>query len=622
MVGIATPTRAPTPAAQHADAPADAARPCVLLVAPEPFYEDRGTPIALRHVLRSYVAAGYAVDVLTYPMGASPPLPHVRYLRVANPLRFERVPIGFSLRKLVLDVLLELRLRRVLADRGYRMVHAVEESAFAAVVLARPHDTPVLYDMQSNLAHQLEAHRVLGWRPLHRLWRGCQRWLIRRAAAVACSMGLADDVREAAPHKPVFEWHYPGQVAPGDHDAPAQHAPAPDNPNDDSALAMKLDALREALRLPPDRRGLLYAGNFEPYQGIDLLIEAMGAIARRNPDVVLLMVGAQPGEMQAVRSRLMGPMDADRFRLLPRVGRGEMTQYLQLADVLVSPRVFGDNLPLKIVDYLASGRPIVATDIKAHRRVLSDDTAVLVEPTADALAAGITRLLQDPALQQTLTTRATAYFHQHPSEARFDRQVAGLLGEVESRALVAAAPDAPDCATTPPTVSVVIPVRNGAALLPTLIAGIHAQPDAERVIEVIVVDDGSTDGTAAVARVAGARVLAPTERSGNPAHARNVGARAARGDLLVFLDADCVPRKGWLAALLATRARGWRCVGGALAMPTGLGLMSRLDYYCGWYHVHERQTARPVSHHPPCNLAVDRTLFLDTAGFTEQQPIA
>lgn len=71
----------------------------MLVVAPQPFYEDRGTPIAVRQALRALSQLGYAIDVLTYPVGQSPAIPGVTYHRVANPLRLRAVPIGFSARK-------------------------------------------------------------------------------------------------------------------------------------------------------------------------------------------------------------------------------------------------------------------------------------------------------------------------------------------------------------------------------------------------------------------------------------------------------------------------------------------------------------------------------------------
>lgn len=172
-------------------------------------------------------------------------------------------------------------------------------------------------------------------------------------------------------------------------------------------------------------------------------------------------------------------------------------------------------------------------------------------------------------------------------------------------------------------VSVVIPARNEAELIGRVVTSVLSQERPERVeLEVLVVDDGSTDGTPALAERAGARVLRRgAEHPGNPAAARNLGARASRGDPIVFLDADCIPAPGWLAALLAAHERGETIVGGSLDLPPGLSWTARCDYYCGWYLVHPKRPAGHVPHHPPPNLSVRREPFLSTSGFTEKPPL-
>jgi len=171
-------------------------------------------------------------------------------------------------------------------------------------------------------------------------------------------------------------------------------------------------------------------------------------------------------------------------------------------------------------------------------------------------------------------------------------------------------------------VSVIVPAHNEAAFIHRVIRAILAQRPADAELEVIVVDDGSTDGTPQAARAAGARVLELAGTGGNPAAARNRGVAVAVGDPLVFLDADCIPGEGWLAAILAAHERGATVVGGALDLPPGLPATARCDYYCGWYLVHSRRPAGPVPHHPPPNLSVRRAAFLSTQGFTERQPLS
>ena len=71
--------------------------------------------------------------------------------------------------------------------------------------------------------------------------------------------------------------------------------------------------------------------------------------------------------------------------------------YLDAADALVSPRSSGTNTPLKIYQYLRSGRAIVATRLLTHTQVLSDEIAILTEPTAAGFARGILQAINDPA---------------------------------------------------------------------------------------------------------------------------------------------------------------------------------------------------------------------------------
>ncbi|MBA2670877.1 MAG: glycosyltransferase [Gemmatimonadetes bacterium] len=172
-------------------------------------------------------------------------------------------------------------------------------------------------------------------------------------------------------------------------------------------------------------------------------------------------------------------------------------------------------------------------------------------------------------------------------------------------------------------VSVVVPARNESAGIGRLVTMVLDQREPGLEVEVIVVDDNSTDDTAGAARASGATVirLGP-ELAGNPAAARNRGARASRGDPIIFLDADCTPAPGWLRGFLKAHASGETIVGGALDLPPGLSASARCDYYCGWYLVHSKRPAGHVPHHPPPNLSVRREPFLSTAGFTEHQPYA
>src|SRR5262249_6631852 len=87
----------------------------ILVVAPQPFYEDRGTPIAVYSVLQALGQLHYQVDLLTYPVGRPVDILGLTIIRAPNPFGIRRVPVGFSIRKLLLDFTLVVTMWRRLA---------------------------------------------------------------------------------------------------------------------------------------------------------------------------------------------------------------------------------------------------------------------------------------------------------------------------------------------------------------------------------------------------------------------------------------------------------------------------------------------------------------------------
>jgi glycosyltransferase involved in cell wall biosynthesis len=383
------------------------------VVAPQPFYEDRGTPIAMRQVLLALSELGRHVDLLTYPVGAEVAIEGLRIFRSWNPLRFESVPVGLSLRKIILDIPLTVALRRLLAFERYACVHAVEEAAFPAAIYARQYGIPLLYDMQSSLAEQLGQLGPLSLRPTRWMLDTAERWLLSQSDMVVTSAGLAPRVRRLVPQVPVREWHFPS-------------APSGADPSD-------VARLRQSLGLTSDDRVVLYSGTFEAYQGLPELIGAIPLVRQRLPNATFVFVGAASSEPELASAA--PHIESGALRVVDRQPRHEMPAFLALADVLVSARAYGGNLPLKIFDYLAASRPIVATDIPTHRTVLSEERAVLVAPRTDALAEGILGVLADPERARQLAAAGRQYAKTHLGWGRFVQAVSELYDEVERHAI-------------------------------------------------------------------------------------------------------------------------------------------------------------------------------------------
>ena len=388
----------------------DSTTPRVLLVTPQPFFEERGTPIAVAMAARVLAESGYAVDVLAFPVGSDPQIPGVRVERCANPFGFSRVRVGFSLRKVILDAALLRSFGRLLSARMYSVVHAVEEAAWLAALVCPPRGVPFIYDMASSIPGQLIGHRLLGSAPALGMLRGLERRVIDRAAHVVCSGGLGPYVSSVAPLAPFTEWRFPVLQERATPEAVAE--------------------LREQHAIGATDRVLLYTGNFSGYQGIDLLLEAFMHAAATDPRLLLVCVGASDAQqVEDLTQRLPAALHR-RVRILPRAPRALMPAWLQVAHCLVSLRTLGDNIPLKVFEYMAACRPIVASRGPAHEPILDESRAFLCDADAEDVARAIHQVFADPAHARQVADAAGAYAHRHFSWARFRQLVGGIYARV------------------------------------------------------------------------------------------------------------------------------------------------------------------------------------------------
>ena len=361
----------------------------------------RGTPLAVLAMARALVGLGHHVDLLTYPQGEAidvPGLVHRRSLR----LPVGRVKAGPSLAKLLLDLPFMAEAAWLMASGRYDVVHAVEEAAHLAAPFARLFRLPLVADVDSSITEQLSQSPLARGGILPRLARALETHAFRHAAAaITVCRSLTDGVRAQAPQTPVFQVEDPPLIDPA----------APPEPRD-------VARLRETLGLAAGPV-VLYSGNFEPYQGVDLLVEAAG----RVKNVQFVFMGGERREIEAMRARSVWAGAAERCVFAGKRPPAELPAFLALADIVVSPRREGENTPFKVYTYMASGRPLVATRIPTHTQLLDDTLAFLVEPSPEGLARGIGEVLADPAAAGRRAARARVLLEREYSPARYQAKV-------------------------------------------------------------------------------------------------------------------------------------------------------------------------------------------------------
>jgi glycosyltransferase involved in cell wall biosynthesis len=387
----------------------------VLVVAPTPFFGDRGCHVRILEETRALAERGVTSEVVTYPSGRD--VPGLTIHRAARVPGVTINDVGPSYGRVALDV--SLVAASVTAAKRFRpdLVHAhLHEGIAVGAVLRRRFGIPLVADLQGSLTAELIDHQFLSERgPLTALVRRLERWLVRQPDVVLVSarngLPLLASLGAAADR---LEW------LPDGADLERFHPSLPD------------PALRAQLGLD-DKPVVVFLGLLTPYQGVDLLIDAIPQVLRRVPRAHFLIMGYPNDDQYRQRVQALGLASA--VTLTGRIPYAEAVRYLTLGDVAVSPKQSTTEANGKLLNYMACGLPTVATDTPVNRDLLGDTGVYAPVGDAATLAERLADLLEDPA-RRALLARAV----RHRAETEFAWSVlADRLSEIYDRVIAAAA---------------------------------------------------------------------------------------------------------------------------------------------------------------------------------------
>lgn len=415
----------PDERARLGEVPAKASKK-ILLIAPQPFFLNRGTPINVRAIAETLGKLGYDVHLLVYPLGETIEIPGVTIHRSWPLPGISSVPIGPSWRKVLLDLPFCLKAFGLAFGRRFSVIHGIEEGGFIAWALGTLWRTPYVFDLDSWMSEQISDSGFLKSQVLLKVIARLEAHCVKKAAAVlTVCQALSDRVRVLCSSVPLYQIE--------------------DFPLEPAAGANKElpDSLRKEFGLV-GKRVLLYTGNFEPYQGIDLLLQAFAAARRESSSQselsLLLVGGGSPENPHVIRTR----DQAARLGLEKSVvfagqrPAEEMHAFMSFADLLLSPRTLGGNTPLKIYTYMASGTPIVATCISSHTQVLNEQSAFLGKATEEGLASAIIDALDDSPSgieeRASRASRAKELVETRYSRKEFTRRLGEMYRELTDKA--------------------------------------------------------------------------------------------------------------------------------------------------------------------------------------------
>lgn len=341
-----------------------------------PFPTPQGTQAAIAAMLRAL--ADRDVELLAYAHGDPRcEAPGVPIARLSRSFGDRSLRSGPSLAKIAQDIVLAREIAR--RRPGIVVAHHVE--AAAASMLAR---APTVFVAHTALGPELPSYARSGGGLLSRAGDALDRALTRGAlATLAVSPSLAERLSALAevevPWLPI-----PWPVAP----------PISERERSDA---------RRTLGIAADERVVVYAGNLDRYQGLELLFDAL-RVVRARLIVATSSADPLPADLAAIRA----PIHDEPARRLVHAA----------ADIAAVPRRAEGGLPIKLLDAMARGVPVAAVR-RATAGLALDGAIVVADDDPGSLAGAISSLLDDRERARTLSTRATEWIARELDRDRF-----------------------------------------------------------------------------------------------------------------------------------------------------------------------------------------------------------
>lgn len=364
----------------------------VLVLAPTPFFADRGCHMHIAEQAAALVRRGFEVVIVTYHLGRD--VPGLTIRRTVRVPWYRKLGPGPSWHKFYVDPLLLGTAVRVARTFRPDVIHAhLHEGCVLGGVLRRQFKVPLVFDVQGSLTGELLAHRFPLVRPavVRRAWYALERWIDHLPdVVVAQSTEMRQELLERF-HVPLerlfmaYDGVNTSVFRPGERD----------------------DALARHLGIPAGKNVVVYLGGLDLYKGVESVLEAFPRVLQKAPNAFLLLMGYPNEEHYRRRAVELGILDS--VCVTGKIAYEDAPRYLALGDIAVAPKRAQTEANGKIYTYMACGLPTVAFDTVVNRDILGD-LGVYVHQLDDVagMAEALTALLTDDARRAALAEQVRA----------------------------------------------------------------------------------------------------------------------------------------------------------------------------------------------------------------------
>lgn len=346
----------------------------ILMIAPTPYFSDRGCHVRIYEEARALVGQGHQVRIVSYHLGRDlAPVPVDRSMAIPW---YRKREAGPSWHKLYLDLL--LLVTAVASGLRFRphLIHGhLHEGALVGWLVARLLRVPLVFDYQGSLTGESLNHGFFKTGSLlHRLFEASEARINRLADLVLTSStaGQQELLDNGLPERRVVSF--------------------PDGVDAMVFRPFSRVEARQRLGISEDLPLVVYLGLLNRYQGIDLLLEAAVLLKERRCTFHLLLMGFPEA---AYRSKAEQLKLAGFVTFTGRVDYADAPLMLSAGDLAVSPKLSATEANGKLLNYMACGLPTVCFDSPVNRELLGDDGLYAEPGSVEGLARCIEQALLD-----------------------------------------------------------------------------------------------------------------------------------------------------------------------------------------------------------------------------------
>lgn len=361
------------------------------MVAACPFPVNYGSPAAIRELSETLSEMGHDVHVVTYPYGEKLSVGTARVHRIAQWRKSERLQVGPSKEKPFLDFLLLLKLCRVVRDHRIDIIHAHNyEGGLAGIFAKLITRRPLVYNAVNLMSDELQSYDFIKPRFL-------ANWL---AAALDWFVPILPD-HIIAVTKELYDWH----ARHGVRKERLTLIPCGVKP------AMFDGADAEKFRSQYNigsRPVIMYAGVHSAFQRVDYLLRAFALVLDDEPSALLMLLSPIDNEPDLPANRALAESlgISENVLFVGPHTLADLPHYLAMATVTVVPRPDCPGHPIKLLNYMMAGKPIVCFSGAAKGITHMHDAILVPDHDWRKMAEAIVTILRDPELAGSLGRNA------------------------------------------------------------------------------------------------------------------------------------------------------------------------------------------------------------------------